>query len=117
MEVEVDLYSGRPNPRFSLLPQPAAELRRRIGSLQPLAVQTNVAEGLGYRGFRIQPDQDDQLEEVIVSGGVVRIREGSGSERLLADTGRSLERWLAELGADRLDPEVVAAVREHLGPG
>ena len=115
MEVEVDLYSGRPNPRFRLAPAAAAELMRRIAALPPLPGPAAVSERLGYRGFRIEADEDEpSFTEMVVSNGVVVVRDRSGAERFLADPNRSVERWLAETGAPMLDPGAASVLREQL---
>lgn len=115
MEVEVDLFSGRPNPHFRLPPAAAAELPQRVARLPPAPSGATVSERLGYRGLRLTAeDQTDPFAEVIVSNGVVLVRDQRGQERALADPDRSLERWLAGLGAQSLDPDVAAVLRQQL---
>ncbi|MFJ9696509.1 hypothetical protein [Kitasatospora sp. NPDC101183] len=110
MFVEVDLYSGRPNPRFSLEAGAAAELARRLGALAADGGGGRPYDGLGYRGLRVLGG----AEEVLLSGGVVTVRGPGGSARRLRDPGRELERWLLDRGAGELDPEVVAEARREL---
>ena len=77
-EIEVDLYSGAPNPRFLLSEADTAELRRRLADLPPLQPDTGrVRDGLGYRG--VQVVLPDGSGDAVVSGGVVEIRGGSGA--------------------------------------
>jgi hypothetical protein len=115
LEVEVDLYSGRPNPRLRLAPAAAAELMRRVAALSPLSGPARISEGLGYRGFRIEPDNDDpSVAESVISNGVVVVRDRSGAERFLADPERALERWLAETVRPTLDPQVAAVLTQQL---
>lgn len=115
MMVEVDLYSGRPNPRFPLEPAAAGELARRIEALAPAAGGGRPRDGLGYRGLRVRtgPDDDDAAE-IVVSGGLVTLHGPDGPPRRLEDAGRELERWLLDVGTGRLDPEVLATVRQDL---
>ena len=112
MDVEVDLYSGRPNPRARLDPAVAAELVRRIGTLSAAGGAGAPREGLGYRGLRIEGDPS--FAEIFVSGGQVLVREHAGRERRLADPGRALERWLADAVGPALDPDVAAVMRNGL---
>jgi hypothetical protein len=88
IEVEVDIYSGRPNPRVALPPATVAELRRRFDAL-PLAAAgaAGPRKGLGYRGLRITGDAVPGGGEIVVSAGSVTRR---------ADPDRGLERWLVE---------------------
>jgi hypothetical protein len=115
MDVEIDLYSGRPNPRFRLDPASAAELIRRLVALRPSTGHARPREGLGYRGLRIEPDATGSpFAEVVISGGVVLVRDHDGRERLLDDPGRDLERWLVEASASEVDADVVALLRRDL---
>lgn len=54
-EVELDVFSGRPNPRWVLTPGEAAEFSQRVLNGTTPAVPVDVSEGnLGYRGFIIR---------------------------------------------------------------
>jgi hypothetical protein len=118
MEVEVDLFSGRPNPRFRLTPEAASDLSRRLARLPSAPRGARVSEGLGYRGLRLTTENlDDPFAEVVVSNGLVLVRDQHGQELALADPERSLERWLAEVGAPSLDPDVAAVLRQQLTGG
>ncbi|MBO1417946.1 hypothetical protein [Streptomyces sp. FH025] len=114
MVVEVDLYSGRPNPRFPLEPAGIEELTRRIEALAPATDAGRPFDGLGYRGLRVLAGSDDTVAEILVSGGLVTVRAPDGPPRQLRDPGRALERWLLDQGTRSLDPEVVATVRREL---
>jgi len=115
MDVEVDLYSGRPNPRFRLDPAVAAELMRRLDALPPLSGPATPRETLGYRGLRIDAGvAESPVTEILVSNGVVFIRDRGGAERLLEDIHRGLEQWLIEAGMANLDPGEVAVLRHDL---
>lgn len=127
MSVEVDLYSGRPNPHFVLRDATAGELTRRVEALEPIPPdelsEAPTADGLGYRGLRVQVGTNDtatsgsdaaKAVEIMVFDGIVTVSERGGGTRLLRDPGRGLEGWLAEAGAARLEPAVNAAVREDL---
>lgn len=109
--VEIDLYSGRPNPRFPLTAAQAAELLRRLGTLRTISAATAMP-GLGYRGL-------------VVSGlaGVTELRIGSGRVARggagdvvahYADPDRSLEQWLLDLAAAALPTELPTGLREQL---
>ena len=110
IEVEVDLYSGRPNPRFTLAD--AAEFKRRLAGLPPPHTGTGqIRDGLGYRGLRITVSS---VGEVVVSGGVVEIRDATGRVIRRADPGRSMERWLIGAAAGQVPPGDLDIVREDL---
>ena len=90
MLVELDIFSGRPNPRWRLSDAEAARVRELIDALAP-APNSALPEppGLGYRGFRID-------DAVTAYHGVVRTRG-----RVLADPQCRIERFVL----DRLPPE------------
>lgn len=50
MEVELDLFSGRPNPRWELNAEEAATLADRLRDL-PRGLRGGEPPSLGYRGF------------------------------------------------------------------
>ncbi|MCP2259810.1 hypothetical protein LX15_003519 [Streptoalloteichus tenebrarius] len=115
MEIEVDLYSGRPNPRLPLGGEAAAELVRRLAALSSTA-HGSPATGLGYRGIRIVNESDEHpFAEVVVSRGVVVVRDRQGGERRLGDPDRALESWLVDVVAAGLEPDTARYVREELG--
>jgi hypothetical protein len=113
VEVEVDLYSGRPNPRFALPAAAATELEQRLATLPPAAAGASPREGLGYRGLRIVAP-DSGFAEVVVSAGTVEIRDRAGRILRRADPDRALERWLIQAGASRLLPGELSTLHQDL---
>jgi hypothetical protein len=111
-EVEVDLYSGRLNPRFSLDAETEAELVRRLAALPPLGSRAVPREGLGYRGLRIEGQAAAPFSQIVVSDGVVLVYDRAGGERQFADPGRTLERWLVETSAAHLAPGELDMLRQ-----
>jgi hypothetical protein len=51
--VELDLFSGRPNPTWELDDRSAQQLAQLIESLPPTHLPPPEPPGLGYRGFRV----------------------------------------------------------------
>ncbi|MEV5238298.1 hypothetical protein AB0K89_04090 [Streptomyces cinnamoneus] len=107
MLVELDLFSGRPAPRWHLGPGAAEEFRTLSAALPPAGTVTHPREpGLGYRGFTVT-DGDT----------VVRVFAGrvTGGATSRADPGRYLERWLLSRlppPLHHLRPVVAAAIDE-----
>lgn len=95
MRVELDVFSGRPNPGWELTAAEAAELARRLAGLAPSA--TGPAEpGLGFRGYRIvnREGLTGLPHEIRVFGGALTTLDG-GHIRHFADNSE-IERWLLE---------------------
>jgi hypothetical protein len=53
MEIELDAFSGRPNPKWAASPERAASISRGLSSL-PDAPARPEPDHLGYRGFIIR---------------------------------------------------------------
>jgi hypothetical protein len=101
VRVELDVFSGRPNPAWDLSPDEEAELARLIAGLPPSRRSLDEG-GLGYRGFVIRATTGAEArmpDEVRVHHGVVRVSEG-GRVRNHEDT-HGLERWLQEQARGR----------------
>lgn len=99
IEVELDIFSGRPNPRWALSAEAAkrlqADLEERATAESPAAL------GLGYRGFVIRNLSGDSGTPPVVRvfRSVVTIperdrqiafRDTQGVERVLQDQARGL---------------------------
>jgi hypothetical protein len=110
IEVELDVFSGMPNPTWTLSRADAALFAERLSALLPGALREQ-DNPLGYRGLVV----DTGAEVVRVHRGSARISRG-GSLVVLADPGRSLERWLFSTGAGTgvVAQEVVAVVDADL---
>jgi hypothetical protein len=98
ISVELDAFSGRPNPTWTLSSAEAEEALRRLRGL-PSADAPVPDMGLGYRGFILTGD-DQQLGVGVrvVSGLVVR---GEGVEPKVYRDVNGLESYLAELAGGR----------------
>lgn len=114
VRVELDIFSGRPNPTWELSQEQGRELRERIARL-PRVQDGAFPEPLGYRGITAAlPGADGGEERIRLFGGAVRV-ETSGATWFLNDADRQLERWLAETGAPHLEPGVYQSVLNELG--
>jgi hypothetical protein len=110
---EADLYSGLPNPVWSLTPGAARELGRRVRALQPGGVPAE-APGLGYRGLVVRGAEEvlPGCSELRAYRGTVAAQCGAAT-RSLADPGRAVERFLAGTGLQAAN----AAVRREIEAG
>lgn len=112
-EVELDIFSGRPNPTWKLAGEETSQflgLLRELPSAEPGWFDA----GLGYRGFAVS-FQDPQGREtrVQIFKGIVKQSMGESSE-YFADKDRKLERWVLKTGSSRLSPDLYEMVAKEL---
>ena len=93
--VELDAFSGLPNPVWTLTPPEADELARRLRDLPAADGPLDPPEGLGYRGFWIRQTAGGApaTPALLVHGGVVRIVPPTGPGELRRDV-HGVEAWL-----------------------
>jgi len=108
--VELDIFSGRPNPRWRLSQEDADLLMATVADL-PEATPVLPVGHLGYRGLAVELDGT----RLLVQQGTVLITRGD-TTTYRADPDRAVERWLLDTGRPALDPEIVALVDREL-PG
>lgn len=110
IEVEADLFSGRPNPSWSLSVAEMARWRRLVARLPP-AAEGAYPSRLGYRGLRLTlsfPGREAGTAEV--ADGRLRLQDGEAAPRVLADPGREVERWLVATGHEKVEAGLYATV-------
>lgn len=116
MRVELDIFCGRPNPSWKLLPSEAAELVQRLRAAPPTDTPPPAGGGLGYRGLIVTPTAGASIDScavVAVSKGVISCQRPSG-DQLRRDPGRALERWLLGTGKAHIDPDLYEEVVRSL---
>lgn len=104
MQVEVDMFSGRPNPHWELTVPESQEFARRFQSLSAQKGEGFVNEGLGYRGLIVR-ESGEEVEgegEIVISQGLV-VAKRQGKSQQFTDHNRALEKWLIQTGEGRLD--------------
>jgi Tol biopolymer transport system component len=103
--VELDVFSGRPNPIWSLPDAQRKELLARLAGLPPSTL-ARYPDRLGYRGllvhFNLPPY--GMPETIQVFQGTVCYALG-GTRTCRVDAGREVERWLLAM-ADRSQVDV-----------
>jgi hypothetical protein len=91
MQVEVDMFSGRPNPHWELTVPESQEFARRFQSLSAQKGEGFVNEGLGKRGLIVRESGEEvegDREIVIYQGFVVAKRQGKSQQ--FTDENRAL---------------------------
>lgn len=113
MQVELNIYSGRPNPGWRLSPEQVAELGSRLAAL-PLAHDAVLPEPLGYRGLTLTGGAG-AASRIDIGSGVVLLQRADGSTEHRSDHQRSLERWLLGTAKGQVDDELWQMVMNELG--
>ena len=108
VRVTLGMYSGRPDPTWTLTGAEAAAVERAIEALPELA-GTPPEGGLGYHGFTLT-----SLGRTITAYLGIVTAGGGGPGVIRSDPERTVERLLLELGRTRLTPEEIAEVERSL---
>jgi hypothetical protein len=108
VRLTLGIYSGRPDPTWTLAGAEAAAVERAIQAL-PEAAGSPPEGGLGYHGFTVARAGIN----VTAYLGTVWAG-GSGPQVIRQDPGRTVERLLLELGRAELTPEEIAEVERSL---
>lgn len=111
VSVELDVFSGRPNPVWNLSEAQCAEVEQHLDQLPKTAGESlQSLPGLGYRGLIIHYENQQGVRDSI------RVYKGiSQSEQLqLQDPDRKLERWLLSTGQDLVDSNMQGYLQTEL---
>lgn len=98
--VELDVFSGQPNPTWNLSESQCAEVEQRMNQLPESTGESfQSPPALGYRGLIVHyQNQQGARESVRVYRGIAQ------SEQLqLRDPDRKFEKWLLSTGQDLVD--------------
>jgi hypothetical protein len=109
--IELDVFSGQPNPTWNLSQSQCAEIEQHIDQLPETAGESlQSPPTLGYRGLIIHYENQQAVREPIrIYRGIVQ------SERLqLRDPDRKLERWLLSTGQDLVDSNMQRYLQTEL---
>lgn len=115
MQVELDMFSGRPNPQWNLTPEENAELNRLLQTLPKDKTGKASIPGLGYRGFIVTATEDkvEGCTEVFIFREYVTAK-CSGELLQFADKDRTLERWLLQTGRGRLEDSLYQQIASQI---
>jgi hypothetical protein len=104
MEVEIDVFSGRPNPVFNLQPEEVKELNQFLwkakGEEQNKDTKADIIPSiLGYRGLHVRERDKNKavISEIQIFGKDILIRGSRGEYRFLKMPDNSLEKYLVDL--------------------
>jgi hypothetical protein len=107
MIVEMDIFSGRPNPSWELSSEQTLELQQRVSALHRQTPPAPIFDGLGYRGLVIRDPSAPGSFLKVGFGQILQMKEGVQS--IYRDEGRTLEKWLLGTGKGKINDRLIAA--------
>ena len=111
VEVELDIFSGMPNPTWVLTKAEADSFVAQLAAL-PRTSATELLGNLGYRGFIVHVTQGADTQLIRIQKGKVHISSGAMSV-YASDKDRKLERWLFHTGKPHLKAELFSIVERE----
>ena len=112
-EVELRVFSGRPNPVWSLDAEAVATLESLVAAL-PHGTPPQPAEQLGYGGFVVHVVEGEHLRTYYVGAGAVEVVDAQLTTTYL-DPDHRIADWLLETGEFFLPATVYETVQTSLG--
>jgi hypothetical protein len=108
--VTLDVFSGRPNPTWTLTEAQSRELQSRIAGLKtPLSSAPVLPDDLGYRGLHVTTRGPSKVVELTIGSGGIVLKDGD-SVSYFQDPNRQLEQWLVHTGQERIAPDLLRII-------
>jgi len=113
--VELDVFSGVPNPTWVLSLAEASDLTRRISRLDPTVATGQRPDNLGYRGFVVQiaAGSSASLQTIRAHHGIVEV-VGSTRTAYYRDPQRQIELWLLATAKPALGDGLTAEITKAI---
>ncbi len=113
--VELDVFSGVPNPTWKLSASEAASLAQSLTRLEPTQTPGKRFDGLGYRGFIVHlvAPQSLAISTMHAYSGTVEIATGVETS-FYQDPQRQVERWLLETGKPYFSDELYKEISNEI---
>jgi hypothetical protein len=111
VEVELDIFSGNPNPTWILPDADGVLFLEKLAAL-PSASAKELFTNLGYRGFIVQVTNEAEKSLVRIQNGTVQLSKGNANV-YYSDQNRDLERWLLNSGKPFLKSDLFKIVESE----
>lgn len=112
VEVELDIFSGNPNPVWILSEADGVLFLNELAML-PRDSDKELSDNLGYRGFIAKVINGTEESFVRIQNGTVQLSQ-NGTNICYLDQDRHLERWLLNSGEATLKSDLFKIVAAHL---
>lgn len=114
MEVIVNIFSGRPDPKWDLTDDECNKLKDYFETLQELKDAPQTPEGLGYRGMTVRNLESGMpYDEFTVVSGIVVAKQG-GILHYFRDLDQKLEIWLFGTGEGKLENSLYHTIHNQI---
>lgn len=115
LQVELDAFSGRPNPRWELTEAQKEEFLSMLRELNPAERQSSTLGGLGYRGFVVRGKERsvNGYDEVRIVHGIVEALSVDHSDSF-NDPERHLERFLLRSAYGHVPESVLQYIQKEI---
>ena len=111
--VMLSIFSGRPNPTWTLSAKNAEQLVTKINKL-PKSDAAFSPDGLGYTGFQIElTDSESRKSKITAYKGLV-VYNVNDTSYYFSDSRRSIEKLLIESGKLTLDHQLYQTVKAEI---
>ncbi len=109
-EIELDIFSGRPNPRWILNKGVEEQFLSYLGSL-PIAAESQVDHptALGYRGLVVRSQDHPESLRLTIYKGIVE-----SDKEILIDKNHKIEKLLLESSEGVIDDKLKAFVIDEI---
>jgi hypothetical protein len=107
MQVELDVFSGRPNPVWSLTNEQAKEFLAHFKGLKSTNSKRAPYNGLGYRGFKVTGFQD--YDELAIWDKTVEARRGDKRNQWV-DEHAALQKFLLKTSKSHIDEALYRSI-------
>ena len=113
--VELDIFSGVPNPMWVLSAAEASDLTSRISRLDPTVAAGQRPDNLGYRGFIVQiaAGSSASLQTIRAHKGIVVVVD-SRETAYYRDPQRQIELWLLATAKPALGDGLIAEIVKEM---
>ncbi len=115
MFVILDVFSGRPNPKWELPSQVRSEFLQKISELEPYE-KVRQGDGLGYRGLIIIEKLSLGTKEIRyeVSNGTIQVIKDNKLSVTLHDQNYEIEKWLISIAPNSIDQNLLTTIKNKI---
>ena len=115
LQIELDAFSGRPNPNWRLTADQVVEFLKKFHALKAAPGVHSAPNNLGYRGFVVTANDETVggYDELRVYHGLVFASRGDRTETFI-DSERSMEHSLFDSSQDHVPESILQYIQSEI---